>query len=380
MDPQTSERRVDMKTCRQLTALIAFAVFGTAGTACANKATLQFSGMTPYLGESLSIRVVDKASGDEVGREQLIIAAAFFNVPLWVMLGGHSYRFDFFTDHNRNGRYDAPPVYRAWRLEHDNAQSDILLPFTDNAVYTDIAWPDDPAWEAYLGQWQGIWFNHTFGSTAPVSAALWMSSGGDTLNGRIATSGVLGSPAPYIETLEAQNDPTADSLVIDAPQTAPWTGRYIIRKGNGYAVLNAPLLGLAIRALGHFGQRQMVMSFTISGAFNAEGVAFMTRTSETGVLAGPAPAGPSHFTLGQNFPNPFNPATAIPFSIGETAHVRLAVFDMLGRLMSVLVDETVGPGEHRADFNASGRLPSGVYLVRLETAGAASSRKMVLTD
>ncbi len=70
-----------MKTRRRLTALIAFAVFGTAGTACANKATLQFNGMAPYIGEALSVRVVDKATGDEVGRDHFMIAAAFFTLP-----------------------------------------------------------------------------------------------------------------------------------------------------------------------------------------------------------------------------------------------------------------------------------------------------------
>jgi len=76
----------------------------------------------------------------------------------------------------------------------------------------------------------------------------------------------------------------------------------------------------------------------------------------------------------QNYPNPFNPGTTIEFRIGEfgSGHARLAVYDMLGREVAVLVDEMKTPGSYRVQFDASG-LASGVYLCRLQVRSALRS-------
>ncbi|MGA9115508.1 MAG: YCF48-related protein [Bacteroidota bacterium] len=88
----------------------------------------------------------------------------------------------------------------------------------------------------------------------------------------------------------------------------------------------------------------------------------------------PLPVG---VTLSQNYPNPFNAASVLEFRLPQAAHVRLAVYDLLGREAAVLVDERKEPGVHRAVL-ASHKLASGVYLCRLECGGAALVRKMVL--
>ena len=86
---------------------------------------------------------------------------------------------------------------------------------------------------------------------------------------------------------------------------------------------------------------------------------------------------PEGFTLSQNYPNPFNPVTNIGFALPEARHVRLCVFDNLGREVAVLVDQTVEPGHHTATFDARG-LPSGTYLYRLETGTQVIARILVL--
>jgi hypothetical protein len=83
------------------------------------------------------------------------------------------------------------------------------------------------------------------------------------------------------------------------------------------------------------------------------------------------------FTLDQNYPNPFNPTTIIPFMVTESMPVRLAVYDLLGREVAVLVDEVVSGGLHRAAFDAS-RLPAGLYLYVLDSAGQREVRRMTL--
>jgi len=81
--------------------------------------------------------------------------------------------------------------------------------------------------------------------------------------------------------------------------------------------------------------------------------------------------------LDQNYPNPFNPSTILPFTVPNADHVRLEVYDILGRRVAVLIDGFTPAGEHRIPFDASG-LASGVYIYRMATADVSFSRKMLL--
>lgn len=83
------------------------------------------------------------------------------------------------------------------------------------------------------------------------------------------------------------------------------------------------------------------------------------------------------FELDANYPNPFNPSTVISYRKSEIGRVRLAVYDLLGREVAVLVDGMIPAGEHQVRFDASG-LSSGVYLYRLETPQGVQTRKMTL--
>ena len=86
--------------------------------------------------------------------------------------------------------------------------------------------------------------------------------------------------------------------------------------------------------------------------------------------------------LVQNWPNPFNPSTSIEYRIagdGKTGEerVKLAVYDLLGREVAVLVDGYQTPGEHRVTFDAR-MLASGIYFYRLIAGGAVQTRRMAL--
>jgi len=77
------------------------------------------------------------------------------------------------------------------------------------------------------------------------------------------------------------------------------------------------------------------------------------------------PSLPKAFALGQNYPNPFNPSTTIEYELPKASEVRLSVYDMLGREVSVLVNERMDAGVHEVKFDGS-NLASGVYLYRLQ--------------
>ena len=86
---------------------------------------------------------------------------------------------------------------------------------------------------------------------------------------------------------------------------------------------------------------------------------------------------PDRYVLSQNFPNPFNPSTKIKYKIASTEQVRLAVYNMLGQEVAVLVNETQAPGTYSYVFNATD-LPSGIYLYKLETQRFSQTNKMLL--
>ncbi len=88
-------------------------------------------------------------------------------------------------------------------------------------------------------------------------------------------------------------------------------------------------------------------------------------------------ASPERPMLAQNYPNPFNPSTVVEYRLPRAGHVRLDVYDTLGRKIAELVDGEQSAGAHRVPFSAVG-LSSGLYFCRLESGGFAETRKMLL--
>lgn len=85
----------------------------------------------------------------------------------------------------------------------------------------------------------------------------------------------------------------------------------------------------------------------------------------------------NEFSLLQNYPNPFNPSTTIKYSVVENANVSLKVYDILGKEVATLINETQAPGTYEFDFNAS-NLASGMYIYTLRAGDFVSSKKMML--
>jgi glycosidase len=86
---------------------------------------------------------------------------------------------------------------------------------------------------------------------------------------------------------------------------------------------------------------------------------------------------PATFDLAQNYPNPFNPTTVVSYQLPVASDVRLAVFDVLGREVSVLVNERKAPGSYEVRFDGS-NLASGVYFYRLSMAEAGGENKILM--
>jgi hypothetical protein len=127
----------------------------------------------------------------------------------------------------------------------------------------------------------------------------------------------------------------------------------------------------------------------LGSAFNAT-----SRTATAGADDDAAPAAevPSEYAVSQNYPNPFNPTTRVSFSTEHDARIRVAVYDVLGREVSVLADGDYSPGMYSVVWDgraATGSpVPSGAYYVRMVASpfdgsdalqgGFSEMRKMLL--
>jgi hypothetical protein len=86
---------------------------------------------------------------------------------------------------------------------------------------------------------------------------------------------------------------------------------------------------------------------------------------------------PDQYNLFQNYPNPFNPATTIKFDIPKSSLVKLSVFDITGKEIEVLANETLNPGSYSVNWDA-GKVSSGIYFYRLTAGDFVQTRKMIL--
>lgn len=98
---------------------------------------------------------------------------------------------------------------------------------------------------------------------------------------------------------------------------------------------------------------------------------------ETSTSAEEEPGQPESFRLDQNFPNPFNPKTTIPFTLSQSSRVQLDIFDLQGRKVHTLLNSNMNAGSHRIRFDASA-LSSGVYYYRLNSEEGVRTRSLIL--
>ena len=86
---------------------------------------------------------------------------------------------------------------------------------------------------------------------------------------------------------------------------------------------------------------------------------------------------PQVLQLLPNYPNPFNPTTQIQYELHEAMELKLAVYDVTGKLVDLLVDGYQQAGRYEVQFDGNG-LASGVYLSRLETPTQVLVKRMIL--
>jgi hypothetical protein len=102
--------------------------------------SLNFMGMTPHVGQKLEMRIVRNDNGEEINRTSIEIPGPDFVLSIPQIEMDHDYNVDFYTDHNGNGEYDAPPADHAWRLTFNSTTGNFVENFSHNTDFTDIGW------------------------------------------------------------------------------------------------------------------------------------------------------------------------------------------------------------------------------------------------
>jgi len=101
--------------------------------------TMNFTGMTPHVGQMLTLYVRKLPDGEYL--DTIIVDAievADFDLKSYVIEPGSAYLVDFFADHNGNGMYDAPPADHAWRIETGEVMGNAIVEFTHSTDFTNI--------------------------------------------------------------------------------------------------------------------------------------------------------------------------------------------------------------------------------------------------
>ena len=111
--------------------------------------------------------------------------------------------------------------------------------------------------------------------------------------------------------------------------------------------------------------------FTYAGEFEIVDIMVVNGSDEIDVIT------PAVFTLGAAYPNPFNPSTSIALEVADAGNVNVAVYNLMGQMVSTLSEGYMNAGSYTLTWEASDQV-SGMYLVRAETAGFVSTQKLLL--
>ena len=177
------------------------------------------------------------------------------------------------------------------------------------------------------------------------------------------TSGGMGGHMNFNSNAKFQfhfNDSQSMGFIINSGSIKV---KYWSNQNNQWIIAANPVINLADKTVSI--SQSEVSNFYI-----------VTSDKATGLIEGNRSV-PGIFSLQQNYPNPFNPATTIEFSIKENAIVNLSVYNILGQKVTTLLNQQLGAGTHKVQFNASG-LSSGIYFYKLSAGNEIRVMKMNL--
>jgi len=215
--------------------------------------------------------------------------------------------------------------------------------------------------------WQATVLNVNANSSPEIAIALspWMNGGLCSFTGVIRD----GSGNPLEGVLVR-----AEGSVTASAETGP-DGRYYLAVAEGEYILAADRTSLATRYYPNASDPSQATTLTVDPTTPEVEADF---TLDETLEADEAPVVvPQKFGVNAIYPNPFNATTRISYEVPATGKVKLAVYDVLGREVAVLMDGMQTAGTQNVTFNGA-NLASGVYFVRLSGTWGAATHKMLL--
>ena len=125
------------------------------------------------------------------------------------------------------------------------------------------------------------------------------------------------------------------------------------------------------------GKREIVVSNLFASDEGQNMIIVVESTGEATAVEDNKPGIPDGYVLAQTYPNPFNPSTTVVFEVPETVNVDVSAYDVSGRMVRTLRSGVVSAGTHSVTFEA-GDLPSGVYIIVMQTPHGSLTRKAML--
>ncbi len=220
--------------------------------------------------------------------------------------------------------------------------------------------------------------NVNLGGTDATRNLSYLYDDGDTYMG-IA---LLGSnPAQNVTVISNETYVYQTSAIDDDAKMKHLRG--LISEPIGDVAGDWSALTSSVVSLDADGGQAVVAYALVVGANLAEIQAAVDAANMAYGNSGPNPEVPEIFRLAQNTPNPFNPGTEIRFTVAVAGHVKLAVYDLKGRLVRTLVNENRPAGAQtpvvwNGRDDAGQAMPSGIYFSRFVSGGQSTSRKMML--
>ena len=302
--------------------------------------------------KAVYLRIVDMTNGREVARDKkdLIGGSSAWMFPE-VLVKGHSYNVDFWVDFNENGYYNYPPTDHAWQIVISNASADYIRNFSLTNDYSNIRWK------------YAVMLNFS-GMSSHIDRHLGIRLVDNSSINEIIRDTMTISEADFSVTLpgiDSSNNYTID-FFVDV---------------NGNGSYDAPPADYAWRTFltpSFHGDTTLSFAHTMDFIdIEWDVVASVAAADETGMV--------KNYRLAQNFPNPFNPATTIEFSIPANENVQLIVYNILGQKVKTLIDRAFPSGTYSILWDgtneAGTQVAGGLYIYRLTAGKTAVTRKMI---
>jgi hypothetical protein len=309
--------------------------------------TVNFTSMTPHVGQLLELRVENNNTNEEVGRiKVLAVPSPDFQIQIVGLQLNTEYKVQFYADLNNNGIYNIPPTDHAWEITFTNTTGDAIVDFSHNTTFTDINWK-------YL---------------LTVNLTLMTPHLGDLFQLRVVRQD---------NQVEIGRFTLLQVLVPDFSVFIPefelghnyYIDFYADYSGNG--LYDVPPIDHAWRLSFISNTGDFVQNFTHNTSFTDIQWPNITGVSEEEGLT------PNTYSLEQNFPNPFNPSTTINFSIPQKDFVNLKIYNLVGEELKTLLNEEKDAGTYQIKFDAL-NLPTGIYFYKLNTSSFSETKKMIL--